>query len=188
MYNDNTFRANPSYPDASRYASGEIENNSNRGVILVRLGGVDESDVDNISGGWSRVFELKRRSNITIAVVFQLQVAKEFARTEVSEVLCSLDGKLLRNGPDEFLAQLSGERNIRMLQIGNADDYNYIGFKEVRLSVTNVTAGNHTLVVGGHLTRKTYSDERTIIRFDTVQVYVNGTSDVAKANTTRYLR
>ena len=123
-----------------------------------------------MSGGWSRAFPLSRPSDIVIVIVFQLQVAKAFAPAEVSEVLCSLDGELLRSGSNEYLAQLSGDGKFRNLQQGSVF-YKYIGFKEVRVSATNVGAGNHTLVVGGHLTRKTFFDEITIIRFLDVQVY-----------------
>ena len=170
MYKDSTFRATVPFSNTI-YANGGAETTSdNRDVIFVTLGGIDNSDIDDISGGWSRVFQLARPNDITILISFQLQVSKTFATSEISEVLCSLDGDLLRNGSDEFLAQLSGNENSRMLQ-QDSSRFKFVGFKDVILSAKNVTAGNHTLVVGGHLTRKTFNDEVTIIRFDEVQVY-----------------
>jgi hypothetical protein len=176
VYRDNTFRVDSRNTIASRYADGGIEMINNRTAIFVRLGGIDNLDIDNMSGGWSRNFRLARPSDIVIVVVFQLQVAKEFAPTELSEALCSLDGELLRNGPNEYLAQLSGDGKFRRLQQGSGSN-KYIGFKEVRLTATNIAAGNHTLVVGGHLTRKTFHDEITIVRFTTVQVYTADSVD-----------
>jgi hypothetical protein len=172
VYRDNTFRVDVPSTIASRYADGGIEVINNTGTLFVRLGGRDNLAINNISGGWTRNFTLTRPSDIAIVVDFQLQVAKAFARTEVSEVLCSLDGVLLRNGPNEFLAQLSGDENFRWLQqVSNSSSYKFLGFKGVHLSAINITAGNHTLVVGGHLTRKTFNNEVTIIRFLGVQVY-----------------
>jgi hypothetical protein len=92
-----------------------------------------------------------------------LQVAQAFEGNEVSEVLCSLDGQIIKNGAMEYLARLSGR--------GNGDDFETIDFQRVNLTAINVEAGNHTLVVGGHLTRKTFRDEITYIRFDEVQVH-----------------
>ena len=58
-----------------------------------------------------------------------------------------------------------------MLRERNLNGFKYMGFQQIRLSANNVAAGNHTLVVGGYVTRKTSHDEFTYVRFDEVQVY-----------------
>ena len=135
-----------------------------RDVLFVRLGGIDDTDVNGMSGGWSNVFRLTQQSNIVISIVFQLQVARAFEGNEVSEVLCSLNGQIVSNDRVEYLAQLKGS--------GSGNGFEATPFQRVNLTATNVEAGNHTLVVGGHLTEKTEDNEVTYIRFDEVQVQV----------------
>ena len=164
-YKDGTFRGTS---NATQYADGGTQTTDDgRDVIFVRLGGIDTDTVNEISGGWSRIFSLNRRSNISISIVFQLEVAHEFDIMEISEALCSLDGQILRNGAFEYLAQLTGN--------GFGGSAIRDGFRQVNLNATNVESGNHTLVVGGHLTSKSYDDEVTYIRFDSVKVQVSET-------------
>lgn len=161
-YRDGTFRGTSA---STQYADGGTERTSDsRDVVFVRLGGIDNTNVNGMSGGWSIVFYLTKPSNVTISIVFQLEVPKAFESTEVSEVLCSLDGTIIKNGAVEYLARLSGD--------GDRPGVKTIGFQRVNLAASNIAAGNHTLTVGGHLTRKTFRDEITFIRFDEVQVQV----------------
>jgi hypothetical protein len=151
---------------SSNYAEGGTEVTSDgRDVVFVKLGGIDDANVNGISGGWSRDFYLDKTNNLTISIVFQLEVARAFEATEISEVLCSLDGNIVKNGAVEYLARLSGD--------GDLPGFKKTDFSRVNLTATNIAAGNHTLVVGGYLTRKTYRDEVSFIRFDEVQVQLS---------------
>jgi hypothetical protein len=45
-----------------------------------------------------------------------------------------------------------------------------IGFQTIDVSVRNLTAGLHTIVVGGHLSGKTSSDEISWFRFAYIRI------------------
>jgi ribosomal protein S24E len=116
------------------------------------LGGINDNDIHNMSGGWSRQFNLLRRSDIVIKIVFQLEIASNFEFNEISQVLCSIDGTLASNGTVSYLAQLFGDGD-------NNGGNMVIGFRTIYLSVPKVAIGSHTIVVDGHLSRKTFKDE-----------------------------
>jgi hypothetical protein len=146
----------------AQYLDGGTETTSdNRDVIYIRLGGIDNSTIIGLSAGWSYRFTLPRRSNLTISILFELEVRQEFEAEEITDVLCSLDDQILLNGEVEYLARLSGNGQPGFITTG---------FQEVILTPKNVDPGNHTLVVGAHLTRKTFPDEVAVVRFDRVQV------------------
>jgi hypothetical protein len=168
-YRDGTFRGTS---NSSQYANGGTQTTAdNRDVVFVRLGGIDDNDVYGISGGWSRSFLVAYPSNVTISIVFQLTVTRAFEYNEVSEVLCSLDGQIIMNGLVEYLARLSGD--------GDRPGIKTTGFRRVNLTATNVESGIHTIVVGGHLTRKTFRNEVAFILFDEVQVRVSESTNRA---------
>jgi hypothetical protein len=91
------------------YASGarvEDPNNGNLGSLHVMLGGVDNSDRTNRSGGWEQDFVLAAPSTVTITFDFRLDQASDFEDDEFVRALMSIDG-----GGLEILATLTGDGN-----------------------------------------------------------------------------
>jgi hypothetical protein len=157
-YSDDIFSTNQ-----PKYAKGYNETtNDKRDVITVELGGVDDDTKFSMSGGWKRSFELSQKSDITITVVFQLQIDEDFEPEEYTEVLCSVDDKKVKNGSDNYLARLAGN--------GDGGSDMCIPFTPVDLLVKNLKVGSHTIAVGGFLSRKSQLTERSFIRFDRIRI------------------
>jgi hypothetical protein len=160
VYRDDTFRGTRQ----PLYASGYTETTKDgKDAITVELGGINSTSIYNMSGGWRRRFTLVRRSDIVIAIVFQLEIASNFESSEISQVLCSIDGTLVSNGTVSYLAQLFGDGDNSG---GNVETFS----QTVDVSVRNLTAGLHTIVVGGHLSGKTSSDDIAWFRFDQIRI------------------
>jgi hypothetical protein len=136
----------------------------NRDVITVELGGVDGFNRSLMSGGWQRSFALWQKSDITITILFQLQIDKNFEPEEYTKVLCSFDNRLVSRESIDYLAMLAGD--------GNGGKDRFIDFPSVPvdLSVKDLKGGNHTIAVGGFLSGKTQRAERSWIRFDRVRI------------------
>jgi hypothetical protein len=160
VYRDDTFRGTRQ----PAYASGYTETtNDGKDAITVELGGINGTSIYNMSGGWSRRFTLLRRSDIVITIVFQLEIASNFESSEISQVLCSIDGTLVSNGTVNYLAQILGDGD-------NNGGNMVIGFQTIDVSVPDLAIGSHTIVVGGHLSRKTSSDEISWFRFAYIRI------------------
>jgi hypothetical protein len=161
LYADDIFFST-NQPD---YANGDYERTGdNRDVITVELGGVDGSHRFNMSGGWQRSFTLGQKSDITITILFQLQIDKNFEPEEYTKVLCSVDTRLVSRDSIDYLAMLAGD--------GNGKKDRFIDFPSVPvdLSVKDLEAGNHTIAVGGFLSGKNQRPETSWIRFDRVRI------------------
>lgn len=162
VYADNLFRGTR---ESSKFADGYSDTTPDRhDVLTVQLGGVNDGEIQGMSGGWQRQFSLTQKSDVTIHLVFQIEIASEFEAEEFSQALCSIDGTL--HGSDStgiYLGQLAGN--------GDNNGGNMMtGFEMVTLQVPNLAVGSHTIVVGGYLERKTTADEVAWIRFDSVKV------------------
>jgi hypothetical protein len=165
----NAFRNSNSNP---KYATGQ---NTSQ-YVVVKLGGLDDNDIYNITGGWQRSFNLSRASNVTIELKYQLEQTSEYEDDEYSHALCSVDGTLRgKNSTVDYLDQVRGD--------GNGGANRTTGFVTITLQVNNLAAGSHNIVVGGFNNQKTYHDEVTTISFDRVKV-----SAVASTKRRSYLR
>jgi hypothetical protein len=146
------------------YAKGYRETKTGHQLVTVELGGRDDADIYNISGGWKRSFSLSKDGNITIEVTFELEQNSEYENDEYSQALCSVDGTLRgANSTVKYLDQFTGD--------GEYNGGNKIsGFVTRNLQVNNLAAGSHSIIVGGFNNKKTELEEVTWIRFDSVKV------------------
>ncbi|HEX9618597.1 MAG TPA: LamG domain-containing protein, partial [Polyangiaceae bacterium] len=145
VYADDAFRGT-SQPD---YASGSVTS----GALQVNLGGVNETDVVNMSGGFSRSFTLSAPTAVTFNFGYTLSMTADYEPDECSEVLVSIDGTLYGSGADDFVARrcdVAGESGMF-----------------VRTTPV-LPAGTHTITLGGFNTQKTTASEQTTIRIDDV--------------------
>ena len=76
-------------------------------------------------------------------------------------MLAALDGALLGTGG--VIAQIVGN--------GNGGSARTTGFQTFQASLGTLTAGNHTLTVGGFNSQKTLADESTEVLIDDVLVF-----------------
>lgn len=159
-YGDDAFRGTSaaSYASGTRISSGGYSG----GALQVDLGGIDNSTVNGMSGGWSRSFTLSESMDVTVQFHQQLTLSADYESDEYGETLVAVGGTLHGTGGNDYVARLSGD--------GNGGSAMSTGWQSVRLEIGVLPAGQHTLVLGGHNNKKTYSNEFTEIRIDEVVV------------------
>jgi len=161
-YSDDLFRGT----NNAGYSNGAYESSkgaSGDGALEVTVGGIDNLDIHGMSGGWQKTFTLSsaQAGFVTITLTYQLEVSAKYESNEYGEVLSSVDGILFGDGGNDFVSKLSGNS-------GN----NVVGYTTVTLQAGYLGQGDHTLAVGLHNNIKTYNDEKSWLRIDSVDVDV----------------
>jgi hypothetical protein len=121
----------------------------------VSLGGVDETDILNMSGGWVRTFTLAAAASVQLSFGYTINMTADYETNECSEVLVSIDNTLFGAPGGDFVVRRCGPAG-----------------ESGAFSVTTpmLAAGTHTLRVGGFNNGKTTTSEATTIRIDDVVV------------------
>ncbi len=167
-YADGTFRGTT----ATAYESGTYD--AGNGEISVSLGGIDGDDILGMSGGFNKTFTVDNAQTGTeVTFRYRLQMSSEFESDEYGEVLIAIDGQLYGVGGNDYVVRQAGD--------GNGGSSFDSGFVEVTVDVGNLSAGNHTLTLGGFLNKKTFGDEDIEVSFTDVEV--KGTQDIPDSDT-----
>ncbi|MBT5944411.1 MAG: hypothetical protein HOG93_07260 [Rhodospirillaceae bacterium] len=135
--------------DNGYYAEGVNATGSGTdGRIGVLLGGIDNSNVtDGMSGGFSNSFNVAAdASNAQITFTYLLDADKKLDSDEYADVLVSIDGQLVGLDGNDYVVRDWG---------GGDND----GWKTVTIDLGNLSAGDHTVTLGGFLNQKTKSNE-----------------------------
>lgn len=114
-----------------------------------------------MSGGFSQTFTTAADGDVTVSFDYRLFNPRQFDRGEASEALLAIDGGLIGSGGNDYLFRI--------------DDGGDSGWRAFTTTVF-LEAGEHTIDLGGFLSRKTYHDEVSTVRFD--NVYVEGPGEV----------
>jgi hypothetical protein len=139
------------------YASGTVSN----GALQVLLGGVNNDDIQDISGGWSILFSVSGSSAVSVSFDYTLTQTSEYESNECSEVLVKVNDQLLgRDGPD-YVEQMCGNGNG-----GAAETTGWQTFS----TTLSLASGDYVLTLGGYNNQKTLNDEETTILIDNVVV------------------
>lgn len=160
-YTDDPFRSTsaPAYASGGRLASG----GESGGGLEVRLGNIDTSTVNGMSGGHARSFTLPSATDeVTISLRYNLTQASDYESDEFSQVLVSLDGALLAGAGADYVAQVVGN--------GNGGSAISTGWASWSINLGSLAAGNHALVLGSYNNKKTFDNEETVVLFDDVLV------------------
>ena len=136
------------------------------GTLGVTLGGLDNDDILDMSGGWTQSFTLTEAAPVTLSFDYSLTQGSEFEADEFSEVRYSLDG-----GAPVTVATITGD--------GNGGSAQTTGFQTYTTDLGTLSAGTHTVTFGGYNNKKTYNDEVTEVLIDNVLV----TGDLPAATT-----
>lgn len=158
-YLDNTFRGTQqaTYASGSRLPTGGFSG----GGLNVVLGGLNDNDILNMSGGWRRTFNLSTQRRVFASLRIKLNQSPHYESDEFSQVLMSIDGKLVsQTSGRDYLAQIVGN--------GNGGSAPTTGWLQVTVDLGVLSAGTHTLTIGGFNNKKTLADERTDIFIDDV--------------------
>jgi len=134
------------------------------GALEVTLGGIDNHDIWGMSGGWQKTFTLSstQAGQAYITIVYQLEQAANYESNEYTEALCSVDGSLVGAGGTDYLSRLTGD--------GNGGYNQKVGYTTVTLDAGQLLAGSHTIAIGVHNNIKTWNDEESWIRIDSIEI------------------
>ncbi|HEX7843957.1 MAG TPA: hypothetical protein VF469_41065, partial [Kofleriaceae bacterium] len=157
-YADDGFRgtAQPAYASGARLATGGFTG----GALQVSLGGIDNAVITNMSGGWSRSFDLPQPGRVQLSFRVRLTQTSEYESNELSQALVSIDGALVGTGLNDFITQVAGD--------GNGGAPVTSGWQLVTLDLGTRSAGSHVLQLGGFNNQKTLNDESTEVLIDDV--------------------
>ncbi len=158
-YEDDVFgTSQPTYASGSRVTGGSCYGGSG-GCLNVRLGGVDNNTINNMSGGWRYSFTLaSAETGVSLSLRYRLAMPAVYDYDEFSRMQVSLDGVLIGRGSKSYVDHVGGDNTF-------AHD---AGWLQVDLYIGNMAAGSHTLTLGGFSNKKTSSTEITDIYVDTV--------------------
>ncbi|HMG53317.1 MAG TPA: hypothetical protein VK601_07540 [Kofleriaceae bacterium] len=161
-YTDDGFRgtAKPAYASGTRLATGGFTG----GALQVSLGGIDDAVVTNMSGGWSRSFNLTQAGRVQLSLRVRLTQTSEYESNEQSQALVSIDGALVGTGLNDFVAQVVGD--------GNGGTPRTSGWLLVSLDLGTRSAGSHVVRLGGFNNQKTLNNESTEVLIDDVLLTV----------------
>ena len=150
VYGDDTFY------DTNRpqYASGDytaVGGTSGSGGLHLALGNVDSKAVlDGMSGGWTGNFYLDNATDVEVSLDYRL-IMRQFDTDECAQVLAKID-----DGPVEVLEELCGR--------GKDTGWQTTTFMQ------SLSAGDHTITIGGYNNKKTGPREAADIYFDNVEI------------------
>lgn len=145
-----------------RYSFGRrLASQNGNGVLAVLLGDRDNRSVLNMSGGWRKEFSLSTPGNVTLSFDYRITQASNYEADEFSEALLSVDGNLVGAPGGSFLARITGD--------GNGGSAKTSGLQRFQVRLGNLSAGKHSISIGGFNNKKTRSDERTVILIDNVK-------------------
>jgi len=158
-YEDDTFgTSQPNYASGSRVTGTDCYGGSG-GCLNVRLGGVNNAAINNMSGGWKYTFSLANaESGVTLSLRYRLVMPAVYDYDEYSRVQVSVDGVMYGRGSKSYVDHVGGDNTF-------AHD---AGWLQVELYIGDLASGSHNLIIGGYSNKKNASDEITDIYVDTV--------------------
>jgi hypothetical protein len=154
-YQDDTFNNT----NNGAYAFGQhiIQSNGD-GIVRVALGNIDNTTRVGISGGWVRNFTVSEAGNGTLDFDWRQIQSPDFESNEFTQVLVKVDGTTFT------VDTIFGN--------GNGGPDRDSGPQSATINLGTLSAGTHTITIGGFVNQKTFSNEFVDVYFDDVVVQV----------------
>jgi hypothetical protein len=146
------------------YATGTLLTTAgfSGGGVQVMVGGINSSNVANMSGGWQRSFTLTTAGPVTLTFRYKLSVVGLRADRN-AQALASVDGVLFGVPPNNYIYRYDGMTGGLTTTTG---------WQTVTINLGTLAAGTHNLALGGYLSRKTATSETAEVIVDDVAVTV----------------
>ncbi|WP_411844892.1 carbohydrate-binding protein [Roseibacillus persicicus] len=141
---------------ATNYQAGRAGSPIRDGRLNVELGGVDTTTRSGMSGAWERTIQLTQQGTVVISPQWRLDASTTLDSDESSEVLVSLNSQLLGLNGNDYLIQ----------NTGGGDS----GYQTSTVSSAILPAGNHTLRLGAHLSKKNDPSETAHFELESLLV------------------
>lgn len=168
-YRDDVFEftSQPGYARGGYTSTGGYDG----GGLRVRLGGRDNADITDMSGGWSKSFTLDEAQQVSLTFRYKLTQSSAYEADEYSEVRVALDGCDVSVNGQDYVARISGD--------GGGGSAISTGWRTVTIDLGELEAGRHSFTLGGFNNKKTESSESTLITFDDVTVEAKASKPTA---------
>ena len=154
-YADDTFR-DTNQPD---YAAGRRVRKRG-GYLGIWLGGIDNKEIWDMSGSWSRHIQLPPETRVVcITFTYSLNLASTFGEGDYAEILATFGNQFLGDG--EVVARVEGAGRNKAQKTGK---------KKFFMELSVQTGGDYKLVLGGFLLFKHGKKDVARIRFYDVLV------------------
>ncbi|MCP4304379.1 MAG: hypothetical protein GY788_05775, partial [bacterium] len=151
-YADDAFlsTSQPAYADGAWDAAAGFSG----GGLRVTLGGIDDIEVLDMSGGWSKNFTATTDSTASLTLRYRLDASDPatFEPDEYAEALVGVDGTIVNYAGNPYLERIY--------------DGGFGVWQQVTLDLGQWSAGAHTITLGGYVNKKTFNDEDADIYFD----------------------
>src|SRR5262249_27298663 len=131
------------------------------GGLGVVMGGVDNEDKLDMSGGWRRSFDLSSAQLMTLSFDFNLTQASDYENDEFIDVLSQIDAQ-----PSAVQVHIVGN--------GNGGAPISTGPVSRVLDLGCLPPGLHTVTVGVRNKKKTFDSKSTTLLLDNVAVKSSG--------------
>jgi FtsP/CotA-like multicopper oxidase with cupredoxin domain len=173
-YADDAFRgtSQPGYADGMY----DVSRGFATGALIIQLGGIDTVDVLGMSGGYSATFNVPVSVNVTVSLRYKITQTPNYEADEYSEALVAVDGTLHGRASTDYLDRVSGD--------GEGGAVETTGWKQFTVDLGTMSAGTHTLTVGGFNNKKTSSVESTEIFIDEIRISRDTTPPVITMTST----
>jgi hypothetical protein len=161
-YADNRFR---NTVGNNIYATGRWNYYAGQdGALQVTLGGSDDKNVTTgSSGGWSKSFAASSIKNVTvdISLTYFYRMATEWTALDFSDVLLSIDGKLIGTNGNDYIVRRYGKSTTPAPT----------SYQTVVLTAT-LSPGSHAIAIGGYINQKKWKSQITKIYFDSLKITI----------------
>jgi hypothetical protein len=158
VYFDDLFRgtSEPNFASGSRVAGSGY---SGAG-LSTQVGGVNNNNVTDMSGGWQIDFNLGSITSVTLSFHYELTMASQYESDEYVQALMSIDGTLYGNTPNDYIQQLTGTS-------GGGTPLT-TGWQQFTITIGPLSAGSHTLAIGAYNNKKDQTAEESELVIDDV--------------------
>ncbi|WP_421872897.1 beta strand repeat-containing protein [Nitratireductor rhodophyticola] len=156
VYRDAYYPGTGSEADGFRSTSGPASG----GALKIELGDGGSTDRYNVNGAFTRTFSLASAATVTITFDYYAMLTSGTDVGEDVRILAGMDGEAF--GAGGIVDELLGSS-------GNGGGNAVTGWKTFTTTI-DLSAGDHTLALGGLLTQKTASGEYADVYFDNVKV------------------
>tara|TARA_R110002110_G_scaffold415612_2_gene651579 strand:+ start:43625 stop:47203 length:3579 start_codon:yes stop_codon:yes gene_type:complete len=134
------------------------------GEIAITLGSDDTSTGTDMAGAFVKTFSVSdTTTSTTLSFTYRMTHADGFESDEYTEVLVEIDGQLYGLNGNDYIDRAVGDGQ------NNNSSYDS-GWVTVNIDISDLTAGNHEIKLGGYLNKSTYLDESSEIKFTDIKI------------------
>ena len=159
-YIDDAFRGtnHPSFESGALSSTGGFSN----GALNVTLGGINSVTIQGMSGGWQQSFSLSAPTDVTLSLHYDMTQSPNYSSGEFSQFLVRIDGTLYGANGHDYVAQIAGD--------GAGGPSITTGWQTFSVDLGVLSAGSHTIVIGGYNNQKDAANQTTTISIDDVNL------------------